>query len=97
MTRALPRAHLHSSRLVRFLTENAMLDAVQATEDVGQKLGDWLDFRQAIANSWPQSIDDSEAGKDWGWKAQYDLDAMVHDMLAHLRPLLLAPSQRKAA
>lgn len=49
MTRALPRAHLHSSRLVRFLTENAMLDAVQATEDVGQKLGDWLDFRQAIA------------------------------------------------
>ena len=49
MTRALPRAHLNSSRLVRFLTENAMLDAVQATEDVGQKLGDWLDFRQAIA------------------------------------------------
>jgi hypothetical protein len=49
MTRALPRAHLHSSRLVRFLTENAMIEAVQATEDVGQKLGDWLDFRQAIA------------------------------------------------
>lgn len=49
MTRALPRAHLHSSQLVRFLTENAMLDAVQAKQDVGQKLGDWLDFRQAIA------------------------------------------------
>ena len=55
------------------------------------------DFRQAIANSWPQSIDDSEAHKDWGWKAQYDLDALVHDMLAHLRPLLLAAPQRKAA
>ena len=55
------------------------------------------DFRQAIANSWPQSIDDSEAGKDWGWRAQYDLDALVRDMLAHLRPLLLAPPQRKAA
>ena len=55
------------------------------------------DFRQAIANSWPQSIDDSEAGKDWGWTAQYDLDALVHDMLAHLRPLLLAAPQRKAA
>ncbi len=49
MTRALPRTHLHSSKLVRFLSENAMLDAVQVTEDVGQKLGDWLDFRQAIA------------------------------------------------
>jgi nucleoside-diphosphate-sugar epimerase len=55
------------------------------------------DFRQSIANSWPQSIDDSEACKDWAWKAQYDLDAMVHDMLAHLRALLLAPPQRKAA
>jgi hypothetical protein len=49
MTRALPRAHLHSSRLVRFLSENGMLDAAPSSEDVGQKLGDWLDFRQAIA------------------------------------------------
>lgn len=55
------------------------------------------DFRQAIANSWPQSIDDSEAHKDWGWTAQYDLNALVHDMLAHLRPLLLEAPQRKAA
>jgi hypothetical protein len=49
MTRALPRAPIHSSRLVRFLTENALLEAAQSSEDVGQKLGDWLDFRQAIA------------------------------------------------
>ena len=49
MTRPLPRAHFNSSPLVRFLTENTMMDAVQATEDVGQKLGDWLNFRQAIA------------------------------------------------
>ena len=49
MTRALPRASIHSSRLVRFLSENALLEAVQTSEDVGQKLGDWLDFRQAIA------------------------------------------------
>ncbi|MBP8148909.1 MAG: DUF3348 family protein [Limnohabitans sp.] len=49
MTRALPRAHLHSSRLWRFLTENGMASPAVAADDVGQKLGDWLDFRQAIA------------------------------------------------
>ena len=49
MTRALPRAHFNSSRLVRFLTENAMADSAPAGDDVGQKLGDWLNFRHAIA------------------------------------------------
>ena len=49
MTRPLPRAPLHSSKLVRFLTENDMSDAARDTYDVGQKLGDWLNFRQAIA------------------------------------------------
>jgi len=49
MTRALPRSHFNSSRLTRFLTENAMLDAAQNRADVGHQLGDWLNFRQAIA------------------------------------------------
>ncbi len=49
MTRALPRTHFNSSRLTRFLTENAMIDAAPVADDVGQKLGDWLNFRQAIA------------------------------------------------
>jgi hypothetical protein len=48
MTRALPRAHFTSSRLTRFLTEYALLEAAPARVDIGQKLGDWLNFRQAI-------------------------------------------------
>lgn len=43
------------------------------------------DYRQPIAESWPQSIDDSVARKDWGWKEEFDLPAMVKDMLANLK------------
>jgi nucleoside-diphosphate-sugar epimerase len=39
------------------------------------------DFRQAIADSWPTSIDDAAAREEWGWKPGYDLKAMVKDML----------------
>ncbi|MCJ1908119.1 L-threonine 3-dehydrogenase [Planococcus ruber] len=41
--------------------------------------------RQAIADSWPDSIDASAAQKEWGFKAQYDLDAMTADMLEKLK------------
>ena len=43
------------------------------------------DYRQPIAESWPQSIDDSVARKDWGWKEEYNLQAMVKDMFANLK------------
>jgi nucleoside-diphosphate-sugar epimerase len=43
------------------------------------------DYRQEIADGWPQSIDDSVAREDWGWKEEYDLAAMTKDMLANLR------------
>jgi nucleoside-diphosphate-sugar epimerase len=43
-----------------------------------------VDFRQAIADSWPDSIDDSRARSDWGWQPEYDLDAMTKDILIHL-------------
>ncbi len=39
------------------------------------------DFRQEIADSWPNSLDDTAAREDWGWKPDYDLDAMTADML----------------
>jgi nucleoside-diphosphate-sugar epimerase len=42
------------------------------------------DYRQAIANSWPQSIDDSTARNDWGWKPEYDLKKMTKDMMENL-------------
>ncbi|MDD8027258.1 MAG: L-threonine 3-dehydrogenase [Acidobacteriota bacterium] len=42
------------------------------------------DFRQAIADSWPRSIDDSAARKEWGWTPDYDLAGMAKDMLAVL-------------
>ena len=41
--------------------------------------------RQAIADSWPASLDDSAARAEWGWKHEYDLAAMTADMLAKLR------------
>ena len=44
--------------------------------------------RQAIADSWPNSLDDSAAKEEWGFKAEYDLDSMTKDMLAKLRKKL---------
>jgi len=43
------------------------------------------DYRQQIANSWPQSIDDKEARSDWGWQHEYDLPRMAADMLDNLK------------
>ncbi len=43
------------------------------------------DSRQEIAESWPHSIDDSQARKDWGWKHRYDLEKLTREMLRNLR------------
>ena len=43
------------------------------------------DYRQAIADSWPQSIDDSVARNDWGWQHEYGLEKMTVDMLSNLQ------------
>jgi nucleoside-diphosphate-sugar epimerase len=42
------------------------------------------DFRQAIADSWPDDVEDTAAREEWGWKPSYDLDSMTKDMLANL-------------
>ncbi|MEP7144485.1 MAG: NAD-dependent epimerase/dehydratase family protein [Ferruginibacter sp.] len=47
------------------------------------------DYRQQIANSWPQSIDDSEARVDWGWNEDYDITRMTKDMLENLAPQIV--------
>ncbi|MCA6361524.1 MAG: NAD-dependent epimerase/dehydratase family protein [Bacteroidetes bacterium] len=43
------------------------------------------DFRQAIADSWPKSIDDSVAREHWGWKPAFDLQRMTEEMLVNLK------------
>lgn len=43
------------------------------------------DPRQQIADSWPKSIDDSYAQKEWGWKPEFDLAKMTTDMLTNLK------------
>jgi len=43
------------------------------------------DFRQKIADSWPNSIDDSSARQDWNWNHSYDLEAITNEMLLQLK------------
>ncbi len=62
-------------------------------EDLAAKIRDHIpafeldyevDFRDAIAQGWPQSIDDAEARAHWGWQEEYSLDDMVKDMLENV-------------
>lgn len=54
------------------------------------------DFRQAIAESWPHTIDDSQAQRDWGWKPRFDLAALTADMLRNV-PLEWDSALKRAA
>ncbi len=60
------------------------------TKEIQQHLPDFKisytpDFRQDIADSWPKSIDDTAAQKDWNWSHEYNLKAMTTDMLTNLK------------
>lgn len=62
----------------------------EITKSIQKQLPDFKisyepDFRQAIADSWPDSIDDSKAREDWGWKAHISLDEMTEIMLNNLK------------
>ncbi len=50
------------------------------------------DFRQAIADSWPASMDDRAAREDWGWMPGYDLEGMAADMIVRLRERAMSAS-----
>ncbi|WP_298417337.1 NAD-dependent epimerase/dehydratase family protein [uncultured Kordia sp.] len=47
------------------------------------------DFRQAIADSWPESIDDTTAANDWNWSATFDIKAIVSEMITNLKSTLV--------
>ncbi|MBF2048059.1 MAG: NAD-dependent epimerase/dehydratase family protein [Elainella sp. C42_A2020_010] len=63
--------------------------AAELAAEIQKHLPDFVcyykpDFRQAIADSWPSVIDDSRARADWGWKHQYDLAAIVEEMIGKI-------------
>jgi len=65
----------------------------EIAEDIQKHIPDFEisykpDFRQQIADSWPGSIDDSVAQKDWNWKPKFDLSAMTIAMLNNLKEKL---------
>jgi len=51
-------------------------------------------IRQQIADSWPDSIDDSTARQEWGWQPQYNLDKMTADMIENLRQKINSDTER---
>ncbi|MEO8112150.1 MAG: hypothetical protein ABI594_19020, partial [Ginsengibacter sp.] len=51
------------------------------------------DYRQQIAESWPQSINDNVAEKDWNWNAEYDIIKMTNDMIENLKSRRINPGK----
>lgn len=90
MTRVLPRNRLHTSALLHFLTEKGMAGVAADPGDVGQRLGDWLDFRQAIAlQGFFGSLDNPSTAPAFAPPARVRVDAAVlHARFAQVRAAL---------
>mgnify|MGYP000034033286 CR=1 FL=1 len=87
MTRVQPRARLHSSALLGFLSEKGLIDAALEPGEVGQRLADWLGFRQAIAlQSFIGAVDDPNTPRV---KATARVDAdVLRERFAQVRAAL---------
>ena len=65
----------------------------QLAEEIRRHIPDFKitykpDVRQQYADSWPNSIDDSHARKDWNWKPEFTLSSMTDDMLSHIQAMV---------
>jgi nucleoside-diphosphate-sugar epimerase len=79
------RVKRHDGYNVEGMSFSAGELATEITRYIPEFMCDYKpDFRQKIADSWPMSIDDSVARKEWGWKPMYDLAAMTKDMVERL-------------
>lgn len=80
---------VHTSYNLAALSFTAKELATEIQKIIPLKVNYEPDFRQKIADSWPQSIDDSTARQDWGWKHSFSLSEMVKTMIIELRKKLL--------
>jgi len=74
--------------------------AAELVTEIQKHLPDFVchyapDFRQTIADSWPATIDDSQARQDWNWQPDCDLPFIVQDMLEHLSRTIASPEESK--
>jgi nucleoside-diphosphate-sugar epimerase len=81
-----PREKLEKYKPYNFSAISFRVDqlAIEINKLIGCEMSYKPDGRQMIADSWPKSIDDSEAREDWGWKHDFDLTKMTKDMYVHL-------------